>query len=117
MKKHSIFYSIIILSLFIFSCKDNKSFTISGTITNQGSLKKIYLLEADSSSVTIIDSTNLSDQGKFQFKHQAPYANLFKIRLGGTIFDLIAKNGDAIDFGTNLTDKTSAYTVSGSAES
>jgi peroxiredoxin len=117
MKKNFIFYSIIVLSFFIFSCKDNKSFTISGTIANSGSLKMIYLLEADSTSVTVIDSTNLSDQGKFQFKHQAPYANLFKIRLGGTIFDLIAKNGDAIDFSTNLTDKTSAYAISGSAES
>ena len=42
---------------------------------------------------------------------------MFKIRLGGTIFDLIAKNGDAIDFSTSLTDKTNAYAVSGSDES
>jgi len=117
MKRNLISYSVILLSLFIFSCKDNSAFTISGTITNPGSLKKIYLLEADSTQISVIDSTNLSEEGKFQFKHAAPYANLFKLRLGGTIFDLIAKNGDAIEFSTSLTDKTNAYQISGSDES
>jgi peroxiredoxin len=117
MKRSSISYCIILLSLFVFSCKDNNAFTISGTINNPGSLKKIYLLQADSSAISVVDSTNLSDEGKFQFKHAAPYANLFKIRLGGTIFDVIAKNGDAIEFSTSLTDKTNAYQISGSDES
>jgi peroxiredoxin len=117
MKRNLISYSIILLSVFIFSCKDKSAFTISGTINNPGSLKKIYLLEADSSQLSVIDSVNLSEQGKFQFKHVAPYANLFKLRLGGTIFDFIAKNGDDIDFSTDLTDKTSAYTITGSGES
>ncbi len=117
MKKYIIYLSVVVLSFALFSCKDKNAFTISGTITNPGSLKKIYLLEADSSQIAVIDSTNISDQGKFEFKHPSPYANLFKIRLGGSIFDLIAKNGDAIDFSTNLTDNTHAYEVSGSAES
>jgi peroxiredoxin len=118
MKKYIIYTTTIIsLSLFLFSCKDKDAFTISGTITNPGSLKKIYLLEADSTQISVVDSTNLSDQGKFQFKHAAPYANLFKMRVGGSIFDLIAKNGDVIDFSTNLTDITHAYTISGSDES
>jgi peroxiredoxin len=110
-------YSIILLSLLIFSCKDNSTFTISGTINNPGSLKKIYLLVADSTRISIVDSTNLSDQGKFQFKEQAPFANLYKIRVGGSIFDLIAKNGDDISFTTSLTDNSHAYQVSGSDES
>jgi len=117
MKKYLIFTSIISLSLLMFSCKDKDAFTISGTINNPGSLKKIYLLEADTTQITVVDSTNLSEQGKFQFKHAAPYANLFKIRVGGSIFDLIAKNGDAIDFTTSLTDPNHAYQVSGSDES
>jgi peroxiredoxin len=117
MKKYLIFTAIFSLSLFLLSCKDNSTFTISGTITNPGSLKKLYLLQADSTNLTVVDSTNLTDQGKFQFKRQAPYANLFKIRIGGSVFDLIAKNGDAIEFSTNLTDNTHAYEVTGSAES
>ena len=117
MKKYLIFPAIISMLFFVFSCKDNSTFTISGTITNPGSLKKLYLLQADSTNLTVVDSTNLTDQGKFQFKRQAPYANLFKIRIGGSVFDLIAKNGDAIDFSTNLTDNTHAYQITGSAES
>ncbi|GAC1309575.1 MAG: TlpA disulfide reductase family protein [Mucilaginibacter sp.] len=117
MKKNLIYCSIILAPLFIVSCKDNNAFTISGTVSNPGSLKQIYLMEADSTQIAIVDSTNLSDQGKFQFKRKSPYQNLYKIRIGGSIFDLIAKNGDAIDFTTNLTDNTHAYQVTGSAES
>src|SRR6185312_6376144 len=116
MKKYLI-HSIILLLVFIFSCKDKDAFTISGTVKNPGSLKKIYLMEADSTQVSVVDSTNLSDQDKFQFKHSTPYANLYKLRIGGSIFDVIAKNGDAIDFITNLTDNTHAYQVTGSDES
>jgi peroxiredoxin len=115
--KRLLYYSIILLSALAYSCKDNSNFTISGIITNPGSLKKVYLLAADSSSVTVVDSTNLSDQGKFHFKHPASYANLYKIRAGNNIFDLIAKNGDAIDFSTNLTDSAHMYTISGSEDS
>jgi peroxiredoxin len=116
MKRISL-YSIILLSALLFSCKDKSVFTISGTITNPGSLKKVYLLEADSTQISVVDSTNLSDQGKFQFKHPAPYANLFKLRIATTIFDMVAKNGDEIDFNTNLTDSSHAYRVTGSDES
>jgi len=116
MKKYIIYATIASLSLFLFSCKDKDAFAISGTITNPGSLKKIYLLEADSTQISVVDSTNLSDQGKFQFKHVTPYANFFKIRVGGNIFSLIAKNGDAIEFSNNLTDNTHAYQISGSEE-
>lgn len=117
MKKYLVFTVIFSLSLCLLSCKDNSAFTISGTITNPGSLKKLYLLQADSTNLTVVDSTNLTDQGKFQFKRQSPYANLFKIRIGGSVFDLIAKNGDAIEFSTNLTDNSHAYQVTGSDES
>jgi len=110
-------YIIVLLSLFIFSCKDKNAFTISGTVENPGSLKKIYLLRADSTQISVTDSTNLSDQGKFQFKEESSYANLFKIRIGGSIFDLIAKDGDEISFATNITDPAHAYQVTGSTES
>ena len=108
---------LIALSLLIFSCKDKDAFTISGTINNPGSLKKVYLLATDSSQVSVIDSTNLSENGKFKFKNKAAFANLFKIRAGSAIFDLIAKNGDVIEFTTSLTDNTHAYKISGSDES
>ena len=117
MKKYIISYSIILLSIFLFSCKNKDAFTISGTINNPGKLKKVYLMEADSSQVAVIDSTNLSESGKFKFKHSAPFANLFKVRIGSNVFDLIAKNGDEIELTTNLTDDAHAYKISGSDES
>lgn len=108
--------AFIALSFLLFACKDNGTFTISGTIKNPSAIKNIYLLAADSSSINVVDSTTLNG-GKFEFKHKAPYANLYKLRIGGAIFDIIAKNGESIEFATDLSDNKHAYTISGSAES
>jgi peroxiredoxin len=106
------------LSIIAFSaCKDNKSFTISGTIKNAAQAKKVYLLQADSTEIGVVDSTTLSEDGKFNFKHQSTYANLYKLRAGGVVFDLIAQNGDNIDFETDLKDDTHPYQIKGSEES
>ncbi len=117
MKKYSIIYLSACLIVLLSSCKDKNAFILSGTLTNPGSLKKVYLLAADSSQIAVVDSTNLSDQNKFEFKHASPYANLYKLRVGGSIFDFIAKNGDDINFITNVTDTSHTYQISGSAES
>jgi peroxiredoxin len=117
MKNRFGFIAIISLSFLMFSCKDKSVFTISGTIKNPASLKTVYLLEADSSQITVIDSTLLGEGGKFQFKHAAPFANLYKIRMGSSIFDVIAKNGDAIDFTTDMNDNKHGYQISGSDDS
>jgi len=117
MKNRITLFTLAVLSFFIFSCADKGAFTISGTISNPGSLKTVFLMEADSGGIKVVDSTQLSENGKFQFKHVAPYQDLYKIRVGGSIFDIIAKNGDAITFGTDVNDNTKAYTVTGSEES
>lgn len=117
MKTRLTLYTLVLLSLTIFSCTDKNAFTISGTVTNPGSLKKIFLVEADSAGIKVVDSTQLSENGKFEFKHSAPYENLYKIRVGGSVFDIIAKNGDAITFSTDINDNSKAYTVIGSEES
>jgi peroxiredoxin len=101
----------------MFGCKDKDAFTISGTITNPGSLKKIFLIEENASGISVVDSTNIGDNGQFQFKRMAPYANLYRLRLGGSVFDFIAKNGDEITFNTNLTDNTHVYQITGSDDS
>jgi peroxiredoxin len=117
MKNRLILYTATALCLSIFSCADKNSFTISGTISNPGSLKTIYLLQADSSSVTVVDSTNLSENGKFKFKRSAAYPGLYKLRDGGTSFDLIAKNGDEVNFTTDNNDNNHIYQITGSEES
>lgn len=121
-------YSLLLLSASIYSCKDSSQFTINGTIKNPGSIKLVYLIEADSAQIKVVDSTTLSEDGKFKFKHVAPYANLYKLRVGNAgggdqtaaannIFDLIAKNGDDIDFETDSKDETHTYTIKGSDDS
>ncbi|MDB5159456.1 MAG: hypothetical protein JWR50_4163 [Mucilaginibacter sp.] len=117
MKLHSVVYSIIALVLVMASCKDESVFKISGTLKNPGTIKKAYLLEADSAQINIIDSTAIAQNGKFEFKHPALYANLYKLRIGSAIYDLIAKNGEAIEFTTDENDKTHAYEIKGSENS
>jgi peroxiredoxin len=117
MKKQLITYSLSLLVLGVYSCKDNSAFTINGSVKNPEKTSKIYLLRADTSQVSVIDSADLSADGKFKFKNQAPASNLFKLRVGSTIFDLIAKNGDDITFETDLKDQAHPYQIKGSQES
>jgi peroxiredoxin len=109
--------SIAAIALFAVSCKDKTNFLISGTLENPGTVKKVYLLETDSTKISIVDSTNLSEDGKFQFKHPSAFANLYRLKVGSTLFDLIAQNGNDISFKTDIKDSTHAYTITGSDES
>ena len=112
------FYSIILLCCILWSCKDKSGFTISGTIINPGSIKKVYLFRGDSAGLVMADSTSLGENGKFVFKGKTSFANLYDIRVGnGGVFDLIAKNGDDITFSTNLSDTGRLYTITGSDDS
>jgi len=118
MKGSLIYCAIVGLTAGISSCKDKSAFTISGTINNPGAVKKVYLFQADSAGLSMVDSTNLSENGKFQFKRSSPYQNLFDIRAGKTaVFDVIAKNGDDISFSTDLADSSRKYTITGSEDS
>ncbi|HVW16548.1 MAG TPA: TlpA disulfide reductase family protein [Mucilaginibacter sp.] len=119
MRKNIVAYCCSALLLVAFmSCKKNKAaFTINGTVTNPGSIKKIYLLQADSTAISVVDSTNLGEDGKFRFERSVPYANLFNLRIGSNLFDLIAKNGEDISFSTNLADVNHSYTITGSEDS
>jgi peroxiredoxin len=115
MKKSILAYSLPLL-LSIAACKDKSGFSIEGKIDNPGEVKKAYLLRADTSQVSVIDSAELKD-GNFKFKNQSATANLFKLRIGSSIYDLIAQNGDNISFNTNLNDQAHTYKVEGSQES
>lgn len=118
MKKFIAYCGIVGLIVAISSCKDKSTFTISGTVSNPGPVKKVYLFQADSAGLTMVDSTNLSENGKFEFKRSSPYQNLFDIRTGRTaVFDVIAKNGDDISFSTDLADTSRKYTIKGSDDS
>ncbi|HEY9535711.1 MAG TPA: DUF4369 domain-containing protein, partial [Mucilaginibacter sp.] len=117
MKIQSLAYGIIASVLVLAACKDESKFKIEGTIKNVGAVKKVYLLEADSTQINIVDSVAVGSDGKFEIKHATPYANLYKLRIGTGIFDLIAKNGEVINFTTDLKDKNPAYQITGSENS
>jgi len=117
MKIQSLAYGAIASLLVLAACKDESKFKIDGTIKNPGAVKKVYLLEADSAQINVVDSVAINSDGKFEIKHVAPYANLYKLRIGTGIFDLIAKNGEVINFTTDLKDKTPVYEITGSENS
>jgi len=117
MKNRLTALSVLFLTLIIVSCKDKQAFTLSGTVKNPASIKSVYLLQADSTQISVVDSVKLSEDGKFQFKHFAPYANLYKLRIGGNIFDFIAQNGESIDFTTDQNDSKHVYEITGSENS
>ena len=98
------------------SCKDKNTFTIEGKIEHPAQ-QKVYLLEADSTNLHVIDSAILSEQNQFVFKKPAPFANLYKIKNGDQEFDFIAENGTDIEFKTDLADPNHNYTTSGSEDS
>lgn len=117
MKNRIITCLALMAAVVITSCKDATTFTISGTLSNVGGVKKVYLLAADSAQVSIIDSTNVGSGNDFTFKHNAPYANLYKLRIGSNIYDIVAQNGDKITFKTDLADVSHSYEVGGSETS
>src|SRR5471030_3006229 len=110
MKNILMICSAALLALTITSCKDKNAFKISGTLEHPGKIKKVFLLETDSTNgVKMVDSTNLSENGEFEFSRSAPYANRYKMRIGTTIFDLIAQNGNDINFKTDVNDAAHTY--------
>lgn len=112
--------NLIITGLFTIAvlsgCQDKNTFTVKGKIDHPAA-QKVYLLEADSTNVKIIDSATLTEQNQFNFKKSAPFANLYKIKNGDQEFDLIAENGNNIDFKTDLSDPAHNYTIDGSEDS
>lgn len=117
MKIRSLTCVTLLAAVFLFACKDSSNFTVSGTIANPGKDKKVYLLVTDSVGASVIDSATLNDKNEFQFKHPAAYASLYKLRVAGTFFDVIAKNGDDLEFKTDFADSTHAYEIKGSEPS
>src|SRR5690348_9776092 len=106
MKRNFVLFSVIVAAVFMLSsCKDKSALVINGTILHPGNQKKVVLMAVDSAQVAVVDSANLNEQNKFVFKHAAPYAGLFMIRIGNSIYDVIGKNGDEIEFSADLADK------------
>ncbi len=112
MKKISILLSGGIAALFS-ACKDPNNFTISGKLEGAGDLKKVMLYQTDK----LVDSAFLTADHEFKFKRSNPNPDFYSLSAGGKNFQLIAKNGDAIEFSANLADTTGSYILEGSDDS
>ncbi len=109
-------YIVCLVVLFTASCKDKTKFTLSGKVENFGAENKVFLYGMSSSTMSIIDSTVLSDKGEFKFSRPSEMADFFRINIGSNEYMFIAKNGDEIDFTADLTDENRDYRLSGADE-
>lgn len=98
---------------FLASCKNNDEFTINGKIENAGDIKKVLLYEMDQ----VVDSAILSENNEFKFHRVSPEPNFYTLLVGEKNFLIIGKNGDELEFETNLTDTSNTYNIEGSVES
>jgi len=110
--------AILMIWLVVFTaCKNKNEIKISGTLTEIGDAKKVYLYKADSlGQLKPIDSTFLNENQKFEIKTESAQTDFFQLLIGKRSFFIIAKNGDEIEFTANLSDAGGNYTIKGSEE-
>lgn len=90
----------------------NDKFTVNGYVENAGNINKILLYEGE----TLVDSIALN-KGKFQFEKTAKEATLYTLVIGYMPYMLVLKDGDKVEFGTDLNNDASQYSVKGSETS
>jgi peroxiredoxin len=108
-------YIICLLVLFT-ACKDKTKFTITGKIENFGTEKKVLLYGMANNSMTVLDSTVLSEKGEFKFSNTSPEADFYRVNIGANEFMTVAKNGDVLKLNADLADPKHAYQLTGSDE-
>lgn len=107
---------IVCLLVAFAACKDKSKFTINGKFEHAGPEKKVYLYGMASNTMTVLDSTTLSENGEFKFAQTAPEAEFYRINIGANEYMVIAKNGDEIKLSADLTDKDHAYSITGAED-
>lgn len=110
--KRSLLIAVTVLTT-LASCKNNDEFTIDGKIENAGQIKKVLLYELDQ----VVDSAFLNENSEFRFHRVSPEPNFYTLLVGEKNFLIIAKNGQELEFETNLADTSNTYKIEGSEES
>lgn len=82
-------WTFVLIASLLFACKDNSSekrFEITGTISNNKDLKKVYLeeLPAGTSQGTIVDSSDVDNNGRYKLKGGARESSFYAILAGRT---------------------------------
>ncbi|NQV75441.1 MAG: DUF4369 domain-containing protein, partial [Bacteroidetes bacterium] len=104
---------IVLLGIFISSCKNNDELSISGKIENVGDIKKVLLYEADQ----LVDSAFINESNEFKFRRVTPDPNFYSLVIGEKNFLIVGQNGDAVEFKSDYSDPTNTYEIKGSGDS
>jgi cytochrome oxidase Cu insertion factor (SCO1/SenC/PrrC family) len=105
---------LIILAAILFSCKNEKTFTITGEIQGVKDTV-IYLEKRELTSINIIDSAKVDSSGKFEFTSPAPeYPELYALKLGNQYINIGIDSTETISVKASLKNFATDYTIEGS---
>lgn len=102
--------AIVSILFSLAACTNKEQFVLNGKINNAGDLKKVYLYEGSAR----IDSAFLSESDEFRFKRSAIEPRILTLDVGEHQYLFILTNGEKVKFETDLENKPSNYSVSGS---
>lgn len=110
---------LLALSLIsLFSCKNKNDFSVSGNV--EGADKSVvYLEQIGMNEISVLDSTQLSSSGNFEFTHKRPEfaPEFYRIRLKNQVVNFTVDSTEEITLKTKLATFGDNYTVEGSSSS
>ncbi|GHT66305.1 hypothetical protein AGMMS50239_27570 [Bacteroidia bacterium] len=108
--------AFFLLSASVFASCTNNKFTIEGDIKD-GFGKTLYLENITTSSVVVVDSADLGNDGAFRFKKPKPQApDFYRLRLKHQFINLSVDSTETIKVQSDTLNFARDYTVEGSYE-
>jgi len=105
---------LIALVIFISSCNQKDSFTVSGLLPKNPS-KYIFISKVDINTPLLIDSAKIGEKGNFRLKVNAIETDFYQLGYSNNEFiTLLAEPGDKIKLAFNGENLFEKYSVSGS---
>lgn len=117
--KKIIIYTIAITAILFTACNNKPQFTIKGTVSNT-SEKKIYLSHIGINKTAFIDSTEIGNDGKFEFKQPRPDSyDFYRLQLNKKSpgITIAVDSVETITLTIDGKDFANSYTIEGSEES
>jgi thiol-disulfide isomerase/thioredoxin len=110
--------SLLIVLVVFFSCTNEPEFfSVSGEISNANG-EKIYLVELTASSVNILDSIILNEEGNFSFQGQTNVPKFYALRTNNSNYiTLVINHLDQIQVKSNINNLWKNASIAGSKES
>jgi peroxiredoxin len=117
MRKHLIMVAPLLLLWGCNGKKRNSSFELKGELSNTNN-ETLYLEKLASAQPQVVDSAEIDDEGKFEFKNHTPAIGFYRIKHNNQNFVmLVLDSTDKVKVTGNLADLGNSYKVEGSPES